>query len=122
MTKSIKGFFSNQGDVTLRLMIPSGQVSNSPKITYMSTICKFQKHLIKTELVMLMTKPKGGFFQQSRGHNSKTNDLIWPGIELARDFIHVLICKFQGHLIKTIGVMVMTNIFPLQVYGTLLLP
>ena len=52
--------------------------------------------------------------QQSRGRNSQINDPIWPGFELIRDFIHTqLICKFQEHPIKTEGVIVMTNIFPL---------
>ena len=37
-TKPNKGFFSNQGDVSLRLMIQSGQFSNSSEITSMPTI------------------------------------------------------------------------------------
>ena len=40
------------------------------------------------------------------------NDLIWLVFEFLRDLIHVhIIYKFQEHLIKTVGVMVMTSIF-----------
>ena len=68
-------------------------------------------------------KVKQKLFQQSRGCNSKINDPIWPALELIPDFIHVhLICKFQKNLLKTEGVMVMTNIFQLYVYETLWLP
>ena len=38
MTKSNRGFFSNQGDATLRLKIRSGQFSNPTEISSMSTL------------------------------------------------------------------------------------
>ena len=118
--KSIRSFFNNQGDIILRLMIPSGQILNL-SFTYAHIICKFNKHLIKTESYADKVKQK--LFQQSRGHNSKIDDPIWPIFELVQDCIHIhLICKFQEHPIKTEGVMVMTNIFPLYVHGTLWLP
>ena len=59
---------------------------------------------------MLMTKTNRGFFQQSRGCNSKINDQTSPVFELIKDFIHVhLICKFQEDLIIIEQVMLMTN-------------
>ena len=55
--------FSNQGDITLRLMIKSVQVSNSSEIvSRVHLICKFQEDPIQTEQVMLITKSKLCFF------------------------------------------------------------
>ena len=63
MTRSNRGFFSNQGDVTLNQLILSGQFSNLSKILTMSTLnCKFQEFPIKTEQVIVMTKSNRGFF------------------------------------------------------------
>ena len=63
---------------------------------------KFQEHLIKTEEVLVMTKSNTGFFQKSRGCNSKINDWIGPVFKLVQDFIHFhLICRFQADPIKT---------------------
>ena len=63
MKKSNWGFFSNYGDVTLRLMIQSCQFSNWSKIlSYL--ICKFQEDLIKTDQVTPITKSYSGFFKQ----------------------------------------------------------
>ena len=57
----------------------------------------------------MITKSNRGFFQQSRGCNSKITDLIWPVFKLVSDFIHVhLICKFQADPIKTKQVTLMT--------------
>ena len=42
--------FSNQGDVTVRLMIQYGQFSNLSEI-----LCKFRLHPIKTEGIMMLT-------------------------------------------------------------------
>ena len=57
MTKSNRGFFSNQGDVTLKLMIRSGQFSDSFKISSMATLSVIQENLIKTEGDMGEDKP-----------------------------------------------------------------
>ena len=73
-------------------------------------ICMFQEDPIKTEWAMLMTNVKQVLFQQSREHNSKIYDPIWPVFKLAQDFIHVpLIIKFQEDPIKTEWVMLMTK-------------
>ena len=56
-----------------------------------------------------MTKSNRGFYQQSRGRNSKINDPIWPVCELVQDFIHVyLICKLQEAQMKNEQVVLMT--------------
>ena len=56
MTVKERGF-SNQGDVTLRLILLSGQFLNSPESPSMSPcIIKFQEDPIKTEQVIVMTK------------------------------------------------------------------
>ena len=62
---------------------------------------------MKTERVMMMTKSNRGYFSnqvdvtlwsmmQSRGHNSKINDLILASFEIIRYFSRVpLICNVQ---------------------------
>ena len=57
MTKSNRGFFSQQRDVILRLMIRSNHFFTSSEIhVYLvHIICKFQENLIKTKGVMVMT-------------------------------------------------------------------
>ena len=45
VTKSNRGFFSNQEEVTLRLMILSGQFSNLSKISPMSTLSPSFRHI-----------------------------------------------------------------------------
>ena len=52
MTKSNRGFFSNQGDLNLRLTIGSGQYTNLTEILSMSTLCLFQESPIKSEGVI----------------------------------------------------------------------
>ena len=102
MTKSNRGFFSNQGDVTLKSMIPSGQFSNISKIHP----CPSSPRVVGTSdrnRLMLMTKSNRGFFS-NQGDVTQTftirSDLA--SFELIRDFIHVhLVCKFQEYPIKT---------------------
>ena len=77
MIKSNIGFFNNQGDVTERQMIWSGQVSNSSKISSLYTLSASLRKIQSKLNVMLMTV-KQRPFQQSKGRNSKINDLIWP--------------------------------------------
>ena len=77
MTKSIRGFFSNQRNVTLRLMIQSDKILNVQDFTHANFICKFQKHPIKFELVMLMAKSNRDI-SAIKGCNPKINDPIWP--------------------------------------------
>ena len=94
MTKSNKAFFSNQGDITLNLMIRAGQFSKSWDFTHVHYTCKFQDDPIKTEWVTLMTK-SNRLFQQSRGRNSEINDPISKGFALLPHFMQVhLISKF----------------------------
>ena len=70
MIKSNKGFFNNQGDVTQRQMIQSGQVTKSFDFICVQLVCKFQGDPIKTEQVMLMTS-HGEAFSAIRRSNSK---------------------------------------------------
>ena len=113
MTKPNSGFFRDQGNVTLRLFIRSGQFSFLTWLRFHPgpSYLQVSRKLIKTDQIMLMalTKSDRGFFcNQGRG-NSMINEQIWPVFELLRDFIHAhFIGKFQEHLIKT-GVMVVTS-------------
>ena len=96
MTKSSRDFFSNQGDVTLRLMVWQC-FELTWECIHINLICKFQKYPIKTVRVTPMTKSNRGYFsnQEGRGRNSNINDLIWPVFEFARDFIHVHLTYLQ---------------------------
>ena len=51
MTSSIKGVFRNQGDVTLSLMIQSGQFSNSSEILCMSTLSASFMNILELNLL-----------------------------------------------------------------------
>ena len=62
ITMSNRGFFSNQGDVNLRLVNRSGQCSNIRDFIHVYLICKFQEDPIKPECVILMTMSNRGFF------------------------------------------------------------
>ena len=105
MTKSNTSFFSNHGDITLRLMSWLGQFSNSSKSSpmfffflFLFFICMFQEDPIKIEQVTLMTKSNKGFFS-NHGDLTNINDPTLPVFKLVRNLIHAhLICKFQEHL------------------------
>ena len=85
-----------------------------PYPPYLSVLETFDENLMS----YADDKIKQRLFQQSRGRNYKTNDPIWPVFELIRDFIHIhLIAKFQKHLIKIEGLMVMTITFPLCLWA-----
>ena len=102
-------FFSYKGDVTLRVMIRSCQVSTVREFIHVHFIWKFQEDLIKTEWLMLMQSKISVFFSNQGGHNSKSNIPIWAVFKIIRDCIHYhLICKFQEHPIKTQWVTLMT--------------
>ena len=105
MIKSNIGFFNNQGDVTQRQMLRSGQVSNSSNI---HIICKFQKDLIKTERVMLMTKSNKSFFSNEEDKILRVMIQSSSFQTLSRFHVH-LICKFQTDSIKTEQVLLMTK-------------
>ena len=76
MTKSNRGFFSNQEDVTLRLMVRSGQVSNSSKIHPCPPYLQVSGRSNESLTCYVDDKAKQRLFQQSRG-NSKINNLIF---------------------------------------------
>ena len=107
-------FFNNQGHVTLRFMIRSGKFSNSSEILSLSSLpAGFKKIELKLSKVMLMTKSNRGYFQQTRGCNSKITDPIWPVLSSSEiSYMSALSASFekQGDLIKTERVMVMTNL------------
>ena len=107
MTKSNKGLFSNQGDVTSRLMVGSSQFSNLFEISSMFTL---SADPIKIEQATLMTMSNRVFFSNQGDVSLRLMTQSGQFSNLVRDLIHVhFICKFQEHLIKTEGVMVITT-------------
>ena len=88
MTKSNRGFFSNQGDVTNTNDLIWPIFIFVLEFIRVHLSCKFQEVLTKTEQVIVMTKPNRGFFS-NQGDVTKINDPIWPVFELVRDLILV---------------------------------
>ena len=95
-----EAFFSNQGDVALRLFDPIWQVFQIVRdFIHVHLICKFQEHPIKPEWVTLSQSLR---LFSNQGDEIKFNNPIWPVFKLFQDFIHVhIIFKFKEHLIKT---------------------
>ena len=102
--------FSIQGDVTLRLMICSGHVLNSSKISSISPLSgRFRKIWSKMNKLWWWQSQTEAF-SAIKGYNSKINHPLWPVFKLVRDFILVhLSCKFQEVPMKTEQVLVMTK-------------
>ena len=68
MTKSNRGFFSNQGDLILRLMIRSGQIFNSSELSSMSMLsASFRK---------IQSKLKELWWWQAFSHSISPWDLL----------------------------------------------
>ena len=108
MTKSNRGFFSNQGDATLRQMIRSRRVQLIRNFTYVHLICKFQEDPIKPELVMLMTKSNRGFFRNQGG--AALRQMIRSGQASNQSEISSMsTSKLQEDPIKTEQVVLMTK-------------
>ena len=80
LTKSNRGFFSNQVDVTLKLMIRSGHFSNSAENLSMST-CQFQEDPIKIESV----KRRLVNTVRHLGHIERLKTLGLPTLEYRRE-------------------------------------
>ena len=94
MIRSNKGFFNNQGNVSLSAIIRSGRVSNSSEIPSMPTYpANFRKIRSKLKDLCYVKVKQRPFFSAISGRNSKITELIWSGFEFIREFIHIpLIC------------------------------
>ena len=76
LIKSNRGFFNNQGDVTLGIMIQSGQFLKTSEISSMSNLfASFRKTQSKLNK-LTDDKIKQRLFQKSRGCNSKINEVL----------------------------------------------
>ena len=76
LIKSNRGFFNNQGDVTLGIMIQSGQFLKTSEISSMSNLfASFRKTQSKLNK-LTDNKIKQRLFQKSRGCNSKINEVL----------------------------------------------
>ena len=91
MTKSNRGFSSNQGNVTLKLMIWSDLIRfrTHSKIYPYPPYLQVSGRSDQNWTSHADDKIKQRLFQLSRGHNSKMNYPIWPVFKFIRDFIHV---------------------------------
>ena len=87
-------------DVTLKLMIGSGQVSNSSEIPC-PLICRFQEDPIKTECIMLMTNSNRGIFSNQEGVTLRLMIRSSQLLNSSENSIHVhFIFKIQDDLTK----------------------
>ena len=107
-------FFRAQGQVTLRLIVWSGQISNLSKILCLSYLfASFIMIWLKLN-TLPDTRINIGFFWHSRASNSNINILIWPKFKLNPDFMPALIiCKFDDDPMKTEHDRLETVSFPL---------
>ena len=114
------GFFSNQGDVTLKTRDPIWPSFKHPRFHPCPPYPQVSGRS-KTDQVMLMIMSNSGIFSNQRNDTLRQIIPIWPGFEIIRDCIHVhLICKFKEDPIKTEQVMLMTksNSFFSAIKGT----
>ena len=118
-------FLDAQGQITLELVVTSGQNLNSSKLSCMSSLLA-RMRMIESKMKELECsqdfshyKSMGIFSSYPRAANSAVLNPIWPNFELVRDVIDVFItCKYEDDPIKNGGARVFTTFSPLYSYGS----
>ena len=108
-----------QGQITLVLVVVSGRILNSSKLSCMSLV-PARMRMIKSKMKELECSQdfshykSMGIFPDAREANSAVLGPIWPNFELVRDVMDVLVtCKYEDDPIKNEGARVVTTFFPL---------
>ena len=121
-------FSDTQGQITLELVVVSGQNLNSSKLSCMSSLPARMK-MIESKMKELECSKHfshyvyGDFSRCPRAANSAVLGPIWPNFKLVRDVMDVLItCKYEEDPIKNEGAKVFTTFSPLYSYGSYWLP
>ena len=112
--KSMGIFPDAQGQLTLQSMVGSGQISNSSKPLWLSSLpAKNEEDLINNEGARVFTTLYINF-SDARADNSGVGGCIWSKFELIQAFMHVLVtCKNEDDRIKNEGARVFTRFLPL---------
>ena len=112
--KSMGIFPDAQGQLTLQSTVRSGQISNSSKTLWLSSLpAKLKKIRSKIE-ALECSQHNTSIFRRARADNSGVGGGICPKCELIQAFKHVLLtCKNEVHQIKTEGARVFTIFLPL---------
>ena len=113
-------FSDTQGQLTLGLVVVSGRILNSSKLSCISSLSAKMK-MIQSKMNELEWsqhfsnyKSIGNFSRRSRAANSAVLSPIWPNFELIPDVIDVLFtCKNKEDPIKIESPRVVTRFFPL---------
>ena len=84
-----------QGQLTLQSMVGSGQISNSSKILWLTSLpAKMKKIRSKMKALECSQHYIHQFFRRARADKSEAGGGIWPKFELIQAFVHVLVtCK-----------------------------
>ena len=113
-------FSDAQGQITLELVVVSGQNLNSSKLSCMSLLLArmrmFDSKMKELECSQDFSHYKSmeTFSRCSRAANSAVLGPIWPNFELVPDVMNVLVtCKYEEDLIKNEGASVFTTFSPL---------
>ena len=108
--KYIGIFPDAQGQLTLQSTIRSGQISNSSKTLWLSSLPAKMKKIRSKSVHNIIHQ----FFRRARADNSGVGGGIWPKFELIQALMHVLVtCKNEDDRSKNEGARVFTRLLPL---------
>ena len=83
-----------QGQLTLQSMVGFGQISNSSKTLWLSSLSAKIKKIQSKMKALECSQRYTSFFRHARADNSRVDGSIWPKFELIQAFIYILvICK-----------------------------
>ena len=103
-----------QGQVTLQSMVGSGQISNSSKNLWLSSLPAKMKKILSKMKALECSQHYTAIFRRTRAENSGVGCGIWPKFELIQAFMHVRVtCKNEDDPIKNEGGRVFTRFLPL---------
>ena len=108
-------FSDTQGQITLELVVVSGQNLNSSKLPCMSSLPARMK-MVESKMKELECSQDFSHYKsrRSKAANSAVLGPIWPNFELVRDNMDVLITyKYEEDPIKNEGARVLTTVSPL---------
>ena len=92
--KSMGIFPDAQGQLTLQSMVRSGQISNSSKTLWLSSLPAKMKMIQSKIEALECSQYYNQIFRGARADNSGVCGGIWPKFELIQAFMHVLLtCK-----------------------------
>ena len=109
------GIFQDaQGQLTLQSIFGSGQILNSSKTLWLSSLPAKMKKIRSKMKALECSQHYTSIFRRTRADNSGVGGGIWSKFELMQAFMHVLItCKNEDDRIKNEGARVVIRFLPL---------